>query len=284
PQPLGPQVMEPVPFQAAHPYDYYERLVYENMTFRDVTIPAGENALFRNCTFIGVTFIETETENEDEDYNYAGMQESDGSQKHPDTTAFIPGEGEVDDTKPYSNNIRFHGCTFEGAVVSDSPKAYTHVRNKLSFTGRIRFNIDESSNLTSAEKDLYKRSTILVPHYSVELGTFVSPYNNDETVVLSGTIVAGVLDMRGNVRVNGTILTTFNPKSDEAPVEGPTSPLFNTTLGYFGADSGDMEAEIPESGRGIIELRYDPRLPVPDGILGPIQIEPNWRTYTEGGA
>ncbi|MEO0477218.1 MAG: hypothetical protein AAF085_14810, partial [Planctomycetota bacterium] len=70
PQPLGSTVLEAVPFEATYPYDYYERPVYENMTFRNVKIPKGTNALFVNCRFIGVTIIETELDNEDPNYNY----------------------------------------------------------------------------------------------------------------------------------------------------------------------------------------------------------------------
>ncbi|HEX7010414.1 MAG TPA: hypothetical protein VF184_10555, partial [Phycisphaeraceae bacterium] len=104
-----------------------------------------------------------------------------------------------------------------------------------------------------------------------------------EAVELSGTIVAGVIDMRGQVEVNGTILTTFEPKSNTGPVLGQTSPQFNTTLGYFPSDAGDLEAELPVTGVGMIKVRYDPTLPLPDGVLGPIQIEPVIATYFEGG-
>jgi hypothetical protein len=137
--------------------------------------------------------------------------------------------------------------------------------------------------LTTAEKLLFKRSTIMTPHYSVEMGTFIDPADAGETVQLSGTIVAGVLDLRGNVKLTGTVLTTFEPISNTAPVLGETSPIFNTTLGYFASASGDMENELPEIGRGVVQLVYDPTMPLPDGILGPIQITPNMATYFEGG-
>ena len=283
PKPLGATTREEVPYGAAHPYDYYERPVFENMTFENVTIPKGTNALFKNCRFVGVTFVDTETDNDDPNFNYAGMQESDGAQKHPDKKAVVNGV-EVTDTKAVSNNLRFDGCTFEGAVVSAVPSEYTHVRNKIAFTGRTRFLIDESPSLSAAEKQLYKRSTILAPHYSIEMGTFVAPSDSNETVKMSGTIVAGLIDMRGQVKVTGTVLTTFEPRSNEGPVIGDTSPQFNTTLGYFPKSAGDLEAELPPNGVGVIQVRYDPTLPLPDGILGAIQIEPEVATYFETGA
>lgn len=290
--PIG-QVREATPYGSPHPYDYYDRPVFEDETFEDVLIPMGTNAVFRNCTFKGVTFVETFATDPDGDsdfaknFNYAGMEESDGTIKFPDRSVNLTGEGEVYDTKDFSNNIRFESCTFQGAVVTgdengQAPLAYTHVRNKLAFTGDTQFNLD---GVTDADdKQFYQRSTIMAPHYSVELGTFGSPHDGTQNVVLSGTIVAGVLDMRGNIRVNGTILTTFRPESEEGPVIGDTGPQFNTTIGYFDAATGDFEASRPEDGLGLIQLRYDPTLPLPDGVRGPIGLEPDWRTYTEGGA
>ncbi len=282
PQPLGNVVTEAVPFQATYPYDYYDRPVYQNMVFRNVKIPKGTNALFVNCRFIGVTFIETELDNDDPDFNYAGMQDASGSQKHPDRFANINGT-DVYDTKTVANNIRFHNCKFEGGVVTDVPTEYTHVRNKVTFTGNSGFNIDGSAELSNAEKNLYKRSSLLAPQYSIEMGTFVSPYDSNEVIKLSGTIVAGLIDMRGQVEIDGQLLTTFEPKANTGPVIGDTSPQFNTTLGYFSASDGDLETEPPQNGLGVIKVRYNKNLPLPDGILGPVEAVPLWDTYFEGG-
>lgn len=283
PQPLGRTTSpEAVPFGATYPYDYYERPIYENMTFRDVKIPKGTNALFVNCRFIGVTFIESELRNDDPNYNYAGMQNPDGSQKHKDRFVSLDGK-DVYNTKTVSNNIRFHNCKFEGGVVTDVPKEYTHVRNKVTFTGNSGFDIDSSTQLSEAEKTLYKRSSLLAPQYSVEMGTFMAPYDSSEVIKLSGTIVAGLIDMRGQVNIDGQLLTTFEPKSNTGPVIGKTSPNFNTTLGYFGAADGDLETEVPKNGLGVIQVRYNKDLPLPDGILGPVQALPLWGTYFEGG-
>lgn len=282
PKPLGRVVTEAVPFQATYPYDYYDRPVYENMTFRNVKIPKGTNALFINCRFIGVTFIETEVNNNDPNFNYAGMQDATGDQKHPDRFVEVNGV-EVYDTKTLANNIRFHNCTFEGGVVTDVPEEYTHARNKVTFTGNSGFDIENSTQLSTAEKMLYQRSSLLAPHYSIEMGTFISPYDSSEVIQLSGTIVAGLIDMRGQVNIDGQLLTTFEPKSDTGPVIGGTSPQFNTTLGYFSAADGDLETELPENGLGVIHVRYNKDLPLPDGILGPVEAVPLWSTYFEGG-
>ena len=279
-------VTEEVPYGAAYPYEYYERPVYENINFDNVRIPKGTNALFRNCTFVGVTFIETATDNTDPDFNYAGMIEADGTLKHPDRTAEVGGVaygGPSDPlgTKQVSNNIRFDDCTFNGSIVTDSPEQFTHVRNKLSFTGTTRFLLE--SPLSDTEIDMFRRSTLLAPNFSVEMGTFIAPDDIQETVEMSGTIVTGVLDMRGQVKIVGTLLSTFEPVSNTGPVLGETSPQFNTTLGYFSSSKGDLESELPTNGIGVIHLKYDPTLPMPDGILGRIDLTPILATYREGG-
>ena len=97
-------------------------------------------------------------------------------------------------------------------------------------------------------------------------------------------IVAGLVDMRGQIKINGSIITTFNPESGVAPVLGPTSPQFNSTFGYFSSASGDLEAEMPADGLGVIQLRYDPSISMPDGITGPIEIKALKSTYHEGVA
>ncbi|MFA9480094.1 hypothetical protein ACERK3_17610 [Phycisphaerales bacterium AB-hyl4] len=281
PQPIR-YVTEEVAFGSQHPYDFFERPVYENMTFENVKIPRGTNALFINCTFIGVTFVDSNTDNDDPNYNYAGMQEVDGTPRYPGLTATVDGQS-IEDTKQHGNNLRFESSTFEGAVITETPDQFTHTRNKISFTGNTRFDIDNSVHLSESERALFRRSTILAPHYSVEMGTFTSPDDPNQYVELSGAIVGGIVDLRGNIRINGMIITTFDPQSGQHPVIGDTSPQFNTTLGYFGPDAGDLEGGFPTTGMGRIQVRYDPSIALPDGIYSPIQITPVVATYTEGG-
>lgn len=279
--PAGPGTIESVPFNSPYPYDHYARPVYENMTFTDVTIPKGTNALFVDCKFVGVTFVDTEVDNDDPNYNYAGMQDANGELKYVNVTAEVAGQ-QVNDTKPLGNNIRFHDCTFEGVVTTESPTAFSHVRNKIQFTGDTRFDID-APGLTVEQKKLFEKSTILAPQYSLDVGTFTQPAASDEIVYLDGTIVAGVLDVRGKAVINGSILTTFEPIAGEGVLaEGGNPANFNTTLGYFESTAGDSEAELPDGGFGKIIIRYDPDRPMPDGIVGPISVVADMDTYAEG--
>jgi len=296
---------EGVPFESAGAYDWYQRPVFQDMTFTDVRIPTGTNAVFEDCTFIGVTWVETTEEVDDPNWNYAGAVEPDGvggyEVRFEDLEA-ISGATTYSDTRSVSNNIRFNDCTFLGSIAGDVPSEFTHWRNKVQVTGESRFFIDpddpnlieqpdgavlqavlEAINPTDLEQ--MARSSILMPGWSVEIGAFT----NDEAVGvnLQGTIVTGLLDLRGVVDVHGAILSTYRPVSDEGPLfYGGEPDAFNTTIGYFGPEDGDGEgvddASKPFSGYGRISLRANPEASLPDGVPWPITIVADSSSYQEG--
>lgn len=317
---------EAVPYGAEGAYDYYQRPVYENITFTNVRIPKGTNALFKNCVFRGVTFIETEENCGHYNWNYAGAMSpvtdpisgtTTYELKFPQAFADIDGTP-VPNTRPLSNNIRFHNCIFVGSLAGDKPEEYTHWRNKIQITGaETRFYIDpddpdlksepETVQQTVAqalgaldEDDIeeMEKSSILLPGWSVDVGNF----NNEDAdaaskLKLKGTIIAGVLDVRGSADVHGTLLMTFSPTApgDELPDEaaGPLAyggqpDSFNTTIGYFGPNDGDGEGLDPSDpdfgGFGEISLRYNPDAKLPDGIPWPVSMEADPLTYYEGGS
>jgi hypothetical protein len=311
PEAGGPH--ETVPYGARGYYDWYQRPVYEDMTFTDLTIPMGNNGLFINCTFIGATYLQTYSDNTDPNWNYVGMVDRNPNtglfeEKYPGLYVTVDGT-DVYDTRDYSNNVRFHDCTFAGSVVADAPLQYTHVRNKVQYTGNTTFTLDHP-DLTEADKEELAKSSILMPGYSVDVGNFTN--NLGENVQLQGTIIAGVMDVRGSADVHGTLLMTFRPTEAEGPLfYGGTPDGFNTTVGYFGPDEGDAESVDPSTlidtddppdgipdigmdldgdgvndpfeGFGEITLRYDPDAKLPNGIPWPILIEPEPGTYSEGG-
>ncbi len=321
---------EKMPYNAPTFSDWYYRPVYENMVFRDVKIPMGTNALFKNCQFIGVTYVETTSSNNHVLWNeYGKMAVPTGqtrpapvrarviygdqsgetsyptmlpasaippnqyvlmSQTQPMDKADIPANQtgsvtnfsqlpdplvvsgkRVVDTRTVSNNIRFHDCLFVGSLVSDKPGVFTQVRNKLTFTGSTRFKQahpdypnDPTYNPQDADKVEIAKSSLMVPNYSVDMGTFNSPPSQD--VQLRGAVVAGVLDMRGNVNLDGALLLTFKPERGVAPmIDALGAPVgntanFNTTIGYFGPADGDSEsldpATLPTVG-GVKIVGYD---------------------------
>jgi hypothetical protein len=303
-------VMETVPYGAKGYYDWYERDVYEDMTFTNVAIPQGNNALYINCTFIGVTYVQATQANDDVNWNFVGTVDRNPvtglyEAKYPGLQADVGGVL-VDDTRPYSNNIRFHNCTFAGSIICDPTNQYTHVRNKIQFTGSTTFTLDHP-DLTEEQKAELAKSSIMMPGYSVDVGNFTNQIG--EKVELQGTIIAGVLDVRGSADVHGTLLMTFRPAEGDGPLfYGGTPDGFNTTIGYFGPDDGDAESVDPSTltdtdgdgvadigmdldgdgvndpfeGFGEITVRYNPDAKLPDGIPWPIKIAPVDGTYVEG--
>lgn len=177
----------------------------------------------------------------------------------------------VIDTKKYSNNLRYHDCLFVGSIVSDTPVAYTQVRNKLQFTGATQFTtvhpdepLNSYLNPDPMDMDDILTSSMMLPNYSVDLGSFNSPPEQD--IVLQGAIIAGVLDARGNTTIDGALLLTFDPNYGEGPlmdvfgnpIGNPSG--FNASLGYFGDADGDFEsidpADLPLVG-GVRIIGYD---------------------------
>lgn len=333
--PPGPDTWEQMPWRSPGFYDWYQRPIYRNMTFKNVVIPMGTNALFENCTFIGATKVETYSDNTHVNWNYYGTKElapdgtyrekyeildkediPDGQQDFyanydqlPDAL-YIDGE-RVRDTKPWSNNVRFHDCEFRGSVVTTATQTFTHVRNKLQFTGSTVF-IEPSvggsgADVTEAQWDKLKRSSMMAPGYSVDIGTFNSPASQD--VNLRGTIITGVLDIRGNTNVVGSLLMTYSPTMGEGALAYGGNPAnFNSTFGYFGPEDGDGESLDPRNftdtngdgqidigidysgdgqpdpweGYGKIRIIHDPDIPLPDGLMTPLQIVIDPDSYREG--
>ncbi len=285
-----PRAIEPTPFGAPAPADWYSRPVYDGITFRNVTIPMGNNGLFKNCTFIGVTRVRAYANNTHPSWSFYGQEVRDaatgilklvyppppaessaqldksystpGAQGYdalPDpliVAVDLNGDGTANDpctnTKLVSNNLRFHDCTFVGSIVADKPNDFAQNRNKIVFTGATKFvdknpnaPDDPSENPTSEEMDVIRKSSMMLPNYSVDIGTNNSPPSQD--VRLSGAIIAGVIDVRGNASIEGVLLGTYKPVYGEAPLATYGQPSgnpanFNITLGYFGpTDGGDVE-------------------------------------------
>jgi len=296
---------EGVPWESEGAYDWYQRPLYKNMTFNNVRIPAGTNAVFEDCMFVGVTWVETTEDVSDPNWNFAGAVEPNGVGGYDpqfDSLSAESGGVTYTDTREVSNNVRFHDCTFLGSIAGDVPSEFTHWRNKVQVTGESRFFLDpEDTDLASqpdavtlqavlhsidpADREQLARSSVLMPGWSVEIGAF----QNNETVgvKLTGTIVSGLLDLRGVVDVHGSILSTYRPIEGEGPLYyGGEADAFNTTVGYFGPEDGDGEGIDdglkPFAGYGRVSIRANPDAPMPDGVPWPITVVPNGLSYQEG--
>ena len=204
----------------------YSRHLYENQTFTDALLPINRHALFKDCTFEGVLYIDC--------YKSSTSQSK-------------------------SNNVRFEDCTFNGVIITDVPQPFDWVDNCLYFTGAATFN-----NQSSVQE-----ATILAPHFNVNLGN-TNPQQSDNNV-LTGAIVGGIVDVRGNAQINGTIISMFD-----------TTGYSSGYVTNIGATLGDGGSETTELGDvGTIDITPEADMMLPSGITSPIIIKPKQDTYTE---
>ncbi len=207
------------------------RYKYEGKTLRNVVISGGTNALFKNCTFEGILYVDCST------------------------------SGPTSTTSTY-NNIRFENCIFNGTIVTNVPKNLNSgwwQRNCLYFTGEATF------NNTSG----YQEATILAPHFNVNLGN-TNP-TQSENNVLTGAIVGGIVDVRGNAQIYGTIISMAD-----------TTAYTSGYVTNIGATENDGGSETTEAGDiGVIEITPNEEQMLPSGITTPIVLKPLKNTYEE---
>lgn len=239
----------------------YRRPVFKNIKFKNCRIPKGLNALFDNCTFEGVTYVELTTNittssgatttNADQGMTWSQQMKSGSFAANTVlTTANSYGFAR-------GNNLRFNNCTMNGPVASDNPTAYTHFTNSWEFTGSSLF--DNKADDTA---------TIVAPQTNIEMGSFTAPGTAPSTLV--GVVVAGNIDIRGKSVVDGSIIVTGDGAG-------------NTTQGWFGPSdsSTDVTTPMPEGGYGRLNIRYNPNRALPDGINVAVDILPDADTYRE---
>jgi hypothetical protein len=240
----------------------YKRPVFKNVHFVNVRIPKGMNALFDNCTFDGVTFIELQTNitnssgqtttNYNDGKTWAQKMTSGSFSTNTvltssNSTGYVQG-----------NNLRFNDCTMNGPLASDVPTAYTHFANSWEFTGATTFN-------NTADQT----ATMVCPQTNIEMGSFTDPSKAPSTLV--GVVVTGNIDIRGSSVIDGSIIVTGDGAG-------------NTTQGWFGPSdaSTDTGSQMPEGGWGRLNIRYNPNRAMPDGINVAIDVLPDPDTYAEG--
>ncbi len=201
------------------------RYVYENQTFTNARLPNNYNALFRNCTFEDVLYI---------DCSKTGSS--------------------------YYNNVRFEDCTYNGVIVTDTPDTFKWVDNCLYFTGTATFE----------NKSSIQEATILAPHFNVNLGN-TNPQQSENNV-LTGAIVGGIVDVRGNAQIYGTIISMCDTTQ--------WSSGYVTNIGATLDDGGSETTELGDI--GVIGITPDKDQMLPSGITSPIIIKPLKNTYSEG--
>jgi len=267
----GGTAIERTPYGSTSYQATYKRPVFRNMTFRNVQIPKGLNALFDNCKFEGVTWVEGErdittstgaiTYDKNEGMNWAKRKvagDNFSASKPLVGAGQTPATGETRTRgSERGNNLRFNNCTFEGPIAGNYATAYTHFANSWEFTGATMFN-----------NQVDQTATIVSPQVNIEMGSFTDPNSAPSTLI--GVVVAGNIDIRGSSNVDGSIIITGDGAG-------------NTTLAYFGASdaSTDPNSPMPEGGWGRLNIRYNPHRALPDGINLAIDLMPVIGTYSE---
>ncbi len=230
------------------------RPVFSNMAFNNVILSKGTNALFINCTFDGVTFV-------DGKYNMAKS-----------TAGYADG-----------NNLRFEGCSFTGPIaqgdtttsghVAEAPNSYTDYTNSWEFTGATGFDLSVAAGDTSPLAVIKKQATIMAPRTNIEMGSFKAP--GQATCSFQGVVVAGCFDVRGIADIDGTIIVADTAAG-------------NCTLGYFGdndnsTNSGQPDPSMVAGSYGKIHVRFNPFRSLPNGINMRVTLLPDttsWREVT----
>ena len=258
----GEVVDERTPYGSTSYQATYRRPVFRNMVFKNCIVPKGANALFDNCTFEGVTFVDNTRNITDPSGNVTTNSNTamQWSQRMASGKSFKP-DAVLDWNYSYGyvlgNNIRFNNCTFNGPVASPYATAYSHFANSWEFTGATKF--DNKNDQTA---------TIVAPQTNIEMGSFTNPGEAPSTLV--GVVVAGNIDIRGTSVIDGSIIVTGDGAG-------------NTTLGYFGPSDGDTDpGTLPEGGYGRLNIRYNPYRSLPDGINVAVSVEADVQTYREG--
>ncbi len=210
-------------------------------SFSNLHVPKGTHAYFQDCTFKGITYIEVdETINlteDDADNILSGMDGSGTNKSNTDTV----------------NNIIFENCRFEGPVVTGVPRNFRYWQNCLNFLGDTTF-------VGSAIEEEMPGVTVMAPNFNVAIGD-LDEGEVDSSSEISGLIVAGILDLRDNATVNGTILSMAN-----------LDWLDDDDVWKWGTNIGNWEdsaEDFPGSGytpSGFVTITPNPDNVIPGGM------------------
>jgi hypothetical protein len=165
-----------------------------------------------------------------------------------------------------TNNIRFDNCTFNGVIVTEPANNFTEEtwkKNVLYFTGDSRF--DNQSD--------FQEATILAPNFNVNIGNATTLEDGSDSV-LKGVVLGGVVDIRGNARIDGTVISMGDPDPDSSWTSA--AGQIATNIGFSG-ESG--EATLADSGAIVISPDENNMLPM--GIKTKIIMVRDGNSYVE---
>ncbi len=212
---------------------WFNRPQYVNQTLSWTHIPKNTHARFKNCTFTGITYIDSE-----------GTSKTQG------------------------NNIVFENCTFEGPVVTNVPSTFDWKYNSLYFEGDTEFKPSEIAEHLDG-------CTILAPNFNVNIGDFNKQGVSSDSKI-TGILVGGIVDIRDNALIEGTILSMANLDH----VSDSSAFYYGTNLGYWENDYEESGGVVPMTAN--ITIRPQPGTKLPLGIRKRYTLARKAGTYREG--
>lgn len=156
-------------------------------------------------------------------------------------------------------NVRFENCTFNGPIVTQISNNLTQENWKKNL---LYFTEDSMFNNTSSLQDV----TILAPNFNVNIGN-TQTVTTSQANTIDGPIVGGVVDIRGNVDVEGTILSIGEPSLDSDDGESSINAGFsdehnesnpNPNLDGTVTVSANPDGSLPIGVRINLEMARDP--------------------------
>ncbi|KPK76517.1 MAG: hypothetical protein AMJ79_06445 [Phycisphaerae bacterium SM23_30] len=149
-----------------------------------------------------------------------------------------------------TNNVRFENCTFNGPIITGVPPKFgieEWKKNALYFTGDCVFN-----------NTVMEEAAILAPNYNVDIG------NGTGDSTLTGLVLGGVVDVRGDATIDGTVVSMANPLD-----LGELAGMLDTTVG------------ISEQGGHTINITPSPDRMLPMGIKSKVLMIRDGNSYVE---
>lgn len=245
-------------------YSGYNGSTAEKPAFKNLHIPQGSHAHFKNCHFTGITYIECDEETDLDNSNI-----NDHYDKYNSLRNGLDGAGGSATNTLSCNNVVFEDCTFDGPIVTGVPKDFRYQDNSLMFIGNTTFN-------STAIKEELEGTTILAPNFNVNIGDFSqSELGSDSKLV--GLIVGGIVDIRDNAIVEGTVLSMANlDHVPDSSVSGWGSNIGNWERN--GEDAGDGGGFTPST---LIKITPDPDNVMPLGVKKRYTVYPVLGSYRE---
>ena len=221
---------------------YITRAIYSNYNttsgtkaaFNNLKIPKGRQAHFKNCIFKGITYVETD-----------------------ETTTGDPARNNA-------NNIVFENCTFDGPIVTGVAKKFAWDKNSIMFTGNTTFH-------SSMIQQTLAGTTILAPNFNINIGDFnQGAVGGDSKIV--GILVGGIVDIRDNAVVQGTILSMANLDS-----------LAASQCYLYGSNVGNWEGGGETTGGGSVATSTISITPDPGNVM-PLGIKKKYTLSVDPGS